>query len=230
MTRTAADVWVTALAIMGHKGAEAVALGSAFLKARPPRWLLLTSLSAFVAATPLGVLVGAFIAEGGSAVSGVLNALAVGVILYACIEMLAEFEAKARLRRRLLRCFAFLCGLGLLFGLDLLHAPVCQHQHRSSSSRSSSSGCSGCHELLHAKAFSPAAAAAAAAGGAAAAAHHHHHHHHHHRSHEAGLQQLLPRRQLQQLQQQQQQGPGFLTGAASSSSSSVSTLRGLPSP
>ena len=45
--------------------------------------------------------------------------------------MLAEFAVKAPLSRRLLRCFAFLCGLGLLFGLDLLHAPMC-HNHNHS--------------------------------------------------------------------------------------------------
>lgn len=43
MTRTTGDVWIATLAILGHKGAEAVALASAFLKAggvRTPEWNL----------------------------------------------------------------------------------------------------------------------------------------------------------------------------------------------
>ncbi|KAL8273127.1 hypothetical protein Esti_002885 [Eimeria stiedai] len=128
-TRSGADVWLSTLAILGHKGAEAVALASALLKAGGSVCCNLVCCAAFVAATPIGVLVGSFVAQGGQAAAGVLNALAVGIILYACIEMLAEFSVKASLPRRLLRCFAFLCGLGLLFGLDLLHAPVCRARH-----------------------------------------------------------------------------------------------------
>lgn len=129
-TQTNADVWIASLAILGHKGAEAVALASAFLKAGGSVCVNVSCFSAFVAATPIGVLVGSFVAQGGMAAAGVLNALAVGVILYACIELLAEFSTKAPLSRRLLRCFAFLCGLSLLFGLDLLHAPMCRnHNH-----------------------------------------------------------------------------------------------------
>ncbi|XP_026194244.1 uncharacterized protein LOC34619100 [Cyclospora cayetanensis] len=129
MTRTTGDVWISTLAILGHKGAEAVALSSALLKARTSGWVKLACLFVFVMATPIGVLIGGAAAVAESAAAGVLNALAVGIILYACIEMLAEFEVKARFPRRMLRCFAFLCGLGLLFGLDLLHAPVCHHSH-----------------------------------------------------------------------------------------------------
>ncbi|KAL8455271.1 hypothetical protein Emag_000855 [Eimeria magna] len=148
-TRSGADVWLSTLAILGHKGAEAVALASALLKAGGSVCCNFICFAAFVAATPIGVLVGSFVAQGGQAAAGVLNAVAVGIILYACIEMLAEFSVKASLSRRLLRCFAFLCGLGLLFGLDLLHAPVCHARHH--------------HGHIHCDHVSPLPAAAAAA-------------------------------------------------------------------
>lgn len=43
--------------------------------------------------------------------------------------MLAEFGVRASLPRRLLRLVGFFCGLGLMLGLDLLHAPLCSHSH-----------------------------------------------------------------------------------------------------
>ncbi|OEH77400.1 zip zinc transporter domain-containing protein [Cyclospora cayetanensis] len=62
MTRTTGDVWISTLAILGHKGAEAVALSSALLKARTSGWVKLACLFVFVMATPIGVLIGVFIA------------------------------------------------------------------------------------------------------------------------------------------------------------------------
>ncbi|KAL8426487.1 hypothetical protein Efla_001789 [Eimeria flavescens] len=214
-TRSGPDVWLSTLAILGHKGAEAVALASALLKAGGSVCCNLVCFAAFVAATPVGVLVGSFVAQGGQAAAGVLNALAVGIILYACIEMLSEFSVKAPLSRRLLRCFAFLCGLGLLFGLDLLHAPVCQeHRHRPTSCCSSHQ-----HGHSHDSAACAAAAAPAAAVAAAGPPHSHHHaaeglaHHHHHDDHHHE-------------HQQQQQQPLSSAAAAAAGQEGSSTLRG----
>ncbi|CBZ54286.1 hypothetical protein NCLIV_047180 [Neospora caninum Liverpool] len=128
-TQSSQNVWIATLAILGHKGAEAVAVASAVLKMNMSTVPFVVMLAAFILASPLGILVGVFAATGGTAVSGVFNALAVGAILYATNEMLSEFSGSCSCGKRVVKLLAFIVGLGVLFGLDLIHTPFCGHNH-----------------------------------------------------------------------------------------------------
>ncbi|KFH13958.1 metal cation transporter, ZIP family protein [Toxoplasma gondii MAS] len=128
-TQTSQNVWIATLAILGHKGAEAVAVASTLLKMNMNTVPFVVMLAAFIIASPLGILLGAFAATAGTRVSGVFNALAVGAILYAANEMLSEFSGSCSRVRRFVKFLAFVVGLGALFGLNLIHTPYCRHLH-----------------------------------------------------------------------------------------------------
>ncbi|PFH35207.1 metal cation transporter, ZIP family protein [Besnoitia besnoiti] len=130
-TQESENVWIATLAILGHKGAEAVAVATTLLKLNMGKIPFILMLAGFALASPVGIFIGVFAAVGGSGVSGVFNALAVGAILYATNEMLSEFTGRCSRKRRFVKFLAFLVGLGLLFGLDLIHAPFCHHHNHS---------------------------------------------------------------------------------------------------
>ncbi|MFT7677010.1 MAG: zinc transporter ZupT [Planctomycetota bacterium] len=80
------------LAILTHKGFEAFSLTSVFQLAQYSRKQVMLVVFCFALVTPVGILLGDFLAEGlGSQGVLMLNALAAGTFLYVCLcELLAE--------------------------------------------------------------------------------------------------------------------------------------------
>ena len=117
------SVWLLTAAIAGHKAIIAFCLGEQLAASAQRTSRALVLLLVFVAAAPLGVLLGAAAAGradgGGGTLAQVLQALAAGSILYVVVFEIIQGE-RAKPGSGLLKLLAVLVGFGFMVALSQL--------------------------------------------------------------------------------------------------------------
>ncbi|EPR62693.1 metal cation transporter, ZIP family protein [Toxoplasma gondii ME49] len=113
------SVWVVTSVIAGHKWAESLMLMSQFIaRGVAARWSWVL-MGAFVASSPIGVLIGVALRSEGALCSGVANALGAGTLLYVAAETSTSVftgSRGARVGQLLIYCL----GASMVLGLTLV--------------------------------------------------------------------------------------------------------------
>ncbi|KAL8438732.1 hypothetical protein Efla_003403 [Eimeria flavescens] len=112
-------MWMISAVVLGHKWAEAMLLMCQMLERRLSLQATVVLMGAFVASSPLGVVVGFLLAADGRLASGICNALGAGTVLYIAGEISTSAFQGCR-KARFAEFLTYCSGAALVLGLTLL--------------------------------------------------------------------------------------------------------------
>jgi zinc transporter 1/2/3 len=122
INNTFEGVLIFTVAIMLHKGAAGMSLGISMAKTFPDEQrfcaMMITVFGSF---TPIGVILGIILGDGGDLLEIIFSSLAAGTFLYiACSEVIVEEFSVPTFKY--IKLFAYLCGIAIITCLYFLHA------------------------------------------------------------------------------------------------------------